>query len=333
MALAGGMARAPGAVVLVTGGVGFVGSHVVEAVVARGDDVVVLDVVPPGPAVEVVGSRPEGARGRLEYVTGDVTDQRLVREVLTGHRATAVVHAAGLLGEPASRRHPRRFLEVNAEAVWDLCETLRTVSGVCRTVTLSSRSVYGAYRAEEGPVPEDAAPRPVAIYGASKAAADLVVGCYRGQFGVDVVAARITGPYGAGQRYLTAVGDMLVAVASGKPYRGAGADDCYETVYVKDTVRGILALLDAPVLAHPIYNVGNGRLDSLADIADAIRHVEPSAQIELRAGSTEAVPRAAMSVERIREELGFQPRWRLRDGLRDALASMRAGAGPGGATR
>ena len=218
---------------------------------------------------------------------------------------------------------------VDAEAVWDLCEVVRARPAVRRLVTLSSRSVYGAYRPEEGPVGEEAAPRPVGFYGAAKAAADLAVSRYKHALGVDVVAARITGPYGPGQRYPTHAGELLDAVAGGRPVRRpAGADDRYETVYVKDTVAGVLSLLDAPALSHAVYNVGTGRLVTLGEVAAALRRLVPDAVVELGPGCADPVPRAAMCVERIRAETGFTSAWTLETGLGDALAAMAEGPAP-----
>ena len=309
--------------VLVTGGAGFVGAHLALALARRGRRVVVYDLAPALPPFleEPVRS------GLVAHHRSDTTDPGQLVAALVGEDVTQVVHTASLLAEPESLQRPRLFLRVNAEAVWQLCDIARGIPSVGRIVTVSTRSVYGAYAPEEGPITEDFAPRPVAFYGASKAAADLVVGIYRKQLGLDAVAARITGVYGPFQNYPHPLSEMVDAAVAGREFRmAAGGDYLYEFTYVKDVVAGLLALLDAERLAHPVYNLGGGVQHRLSEVADAVRLAVPGAALDVGPGLPPgAAPRAALSVERMAEELGFRTSWSLQVGVAEHVAWRRDG--------
>jgi nucleoside-diphosphate-sugar epimerase len=299
--------------VLVTGGAGFVGAHLSRTLLLRGRDVVVYDMAPSVPEFVAAGA----TDGTLTHLRSDVTDPAQLVEAMLGHGVTDVVHVAALLAEPESIQRPRLFLRVNAEAVWQLCDIARHIPALRRIVTVSTRSVYGKYTPEEGPIDETFAPRPVAFYGAGKAAADLVLALYREHFGLDVTAARITGAFGPHQNYPHALSQMIDAAVEGRPYmRDRGGDYLYEFTYVKDVVRGLLALLDADRLSHPVYNLGSGQQHRLSEVADGVRAAVPSAEIEVGPGLPEgSSPRASLSVERIAGDVGFRTIWSLERGI------------------
>ena len=310
--------------VLVTGGAGFVGAHLALALTRRGRRVVVYDLAPALPTF----LRFAAAAGSIVHHRSDTTDPGQLVAALVGEGVTQVVHTASLLAEPESLLNPRRFLRVNAEAVWQLCDIARSLPGIGRIVTVSTRSVYGSYAPEEGPISEDFAPRPVAFYGASKAAADLVLGIYRQQLGLDVAAARITGVYGPFQNYPHPLSEMVDAAVSGREFRmAAGGDYLYEFTYIKDVVAGLLALLDAERLSHAIYNLGGGVQSPLSEVAAAVRRAVPGAIVEIGPGQPAgAAPRAALSVERMAGELGFRTSWSLEAGVAEHVQWRRDGS-------
>jgi nucleoside-diphosphate-sugar epimerase len=308
--------------VVVTGGAGFVGAHVVRALARRGDRVIAYDPAPALPS-DIVA-----ADAGVVHLRSDVTDPGQLVEALVGHGATHVIHVAALLAEPESLQRPRAFLRVNAEAVWQLLDVGRNLPDRQRIVTASTRSVYGRYLPEEGPILEDFAPRPVAFYGAAKAAADLILTLYRQHYALDVAAARITGVYGPGQNYGHPLSEMVDAAVEETSYvRDRGGDYLYEFTYVKDVVRGLLMLLDADRLAHPIYNVGSGTQEKLSEVAAAVTRHVPGADISIGPGLPDgAAPRAALSVDRIHGDVGYSTIWSLDDGIAEFIDFRRNGA-------
>lgn len=309
--------------IVVTGGAGFVGGHLARALLARGRHVVVFDLARTLPEFIEQGSQ----GGKLTHLRGDVTDPGTVVEALAASGAIEVVHAAGVVGQRESNANPRLYLRSNAEAIWQICDIARRLPRIRRVINISTRSVYGRYAPEEGPLDEAMAPRPEAFYGAAKAAGDLAVAQYRKHCGLDVLSARITGNYGAYINYPVMLTSMIDAAVEGKPYRlDSGADLLYEFTYVKDTVRGLLALLDAKQLKHPLYNVSSGQNVPLGEVAATVRKAVPDAKIEIGPGQLAgAPPRAVQSVERVAAEIGFRPKWSLEDGVREAVTCRRTG--------
>ncbi|MEU2005068.1 SDR family oxidoreductase [Rhodococcus sp. NPDC019627] len=275
--------------VLVTGAAGFVGSHLTRALLERGAAVVALDLADRLPQFVTNGldSPP------VTYIVGDVSDSHQIASAVLQFGVTDIVHTAASLAEPESILRPRHFLKVNAESVWALCDIARSLP-IRRLVAVSTRSVYGTHSPEGGPVNEEASPRPVAFYGASKAAADIVAVQYAKHFDLDLVIPRVTGAYGPHQSYPQFLSDMIDAAVRGEAFhRDVGGDSQTEVTYVKDIVRGLLALLDAATLRHTIYNVGSGMQVSLSELAHIVQTFVPEADIEIGPGlDPAAAPRA-----------------------------------------
>jgi nucleoside-diphosphate-sugar epimerase len=309
--------------VLITGAAGFAGAHITRALLERGDSVVALDLAPSLPAFITKGIE----EAAVTYVVGDVTDCQQLATLVRDADVQDIVHSAAAMGDRDSLERPLHFLRVNAEAVWGLCDVARRLP-VRRLVCMSSRSVYGEYDPRSGPIAEDAAPRPIGFYGASKAAADIVAVQYRRHFGVDVVLPRVTGLYGpeqyTGQNPLAKMVDAAVreepfALELDGTYR-------YEVTYVKDVARGVLAMLDAPALQWAIYNIGTGLQPTLAELGEIVRQVLPRAEITFRAvTATEAPPRAVMAIDRFANETGFQTAWTVEQGVRELVHWHRTG--------
>ncbi|MGH3758229.1 NAD-dependent epimerase/dehydratase family protein [Actinophytocola sp.] len=310
--------------VLITGGAGFVGSHLVRALRLRGRHVVVYDLADelPRHVLEVA----TGTTGAVTHVRADVTDTERLAEVVARHDVRYVVNAAALLGEPAATRRPLDALRVNAEVVWRLCELARRAGTIRRVLTISSRSVYGDQPHAES-LTEDSRPRPDGVYGGSKAAGDLGAELYREHLGVDVVVARITGPYGPGQRHQTDLLRMARAACEGRPYDGGPRGDLpREYTYVKDITGALLVLLDTPRTRHCVYNVSAGVQSTLTEVAGALRTALPDADLRRTPGSPSgAGRRATQSIQRLREEFGFCPRWSLVDGVGELVDWIRHG--------
>ena len=243
----------------------------------------------------------------------------MIRELLNRHRVTDVVHTAAIVaGDDDSGIDPETSIAVNAEAVWRLAADASAQPGFRRMVAVSSRAAYGSYDADLGLISEGEPYRPVGFYGATKAAADLILDQYRRR-GVDVVSARVTGMFGPWAWWPTPINRIVAAATEGKPFRLAEAAAFKsEYIYVKDAARALLVLLDSARLEHGIYNVGGERHLALGDLAASVRELLPDADIDIGPGTLgDMSPRAQMSAERLRTDTGWSPRWAFDDALRE----------------
>ena len=303
--------------VLVTGGAGFIGSHLVDALLARGTRVTVLD------RLSIGGSRANLEQHdddpRLRFVVGDVNDVDLVRELVGS--VEAVIHAAAESHVDRSIDEARGFLEVNVLGTQSVLEAVHA-AGV-RLLMISTDEVYGAGAHEGGLFSEDAPVEPRSPYAASKAAADLLCAAYRSTFGVDVTVVRGTNAYGPRQ-IERVIPTYAVCALEGLPVPVYGAgEERREFLHVEDWARAALTVLDR---GDPgvLYNIGAGTELSNLELAERI-----VALVGVSDDLITFVPdrpghdfRYGVSAERLRG-LGWEPAIAFDDGLEATVAWYR----------
>jgi UDP-glucose 4-epimerase len=305
---------------LVTGGAGFIGSNIVDALLARGDRVTVLDNLSTGKRENLVGAIEHGAT--LEVV--DVRDPRRVEAVFAAVRPELVFHLAAQIDVRASVEDPAADAQSNVLGAIAVLEAARR-TGARRVVNTSTGGgLYGD--AELLPTPEDYPIRPLAPYGQGKYAAEGYCGLYTRLHGLSTVSLRYGNVYGPRQDVHGEAG--VVAIFCGHVLDGRTPTifgDGHQTrdwVDVSDVARANLLAADSD-LTEPI-NIGHGQETSVLDLVTALREVadrplpEPSFEPE-RPGE---VRRSCLDVSRARRELHWEPQVQLRDGLRTILAGL-----------
>src|SRR6478736_6296485 len=249
--------------VLVTGGAGFIGSHLVDALLSGGAHVTVLD------RLSIGGSRANleqyDGEPRFTFVQGDVNDEALVRELVGG--AEAVIHAAAESHVDRSIDAARGFLVSNVMGTQAVLEAVREVGA--RMLMISTDEVYGQGDPEGGSFTEDAPISPRSPYAASKAAADLLCAAYRTTYGVDVTVVRGTNAYGPRQ-IERVIPTFTISALEGLPLPVyADGRERREFLHVRDWARAAVTVLNR---GKPgvLYNIGGGTELSNRELAQKV---------------------------------------------------------------
>jgi UDP-glucuronate 4-epimerase len=313
--------------VVVTGGVGFIGYHLTRALLARGDDVVVVDDFSDAPYPLADKRRNERDLvtefPRVVIARACVTDRAAVGPLLDG--AHVVVHLAGLAGVRPSFAEPARYARVNVEGTAVVQELARE-HGIDRFVFASSSSVYG--NSTPLPAREDAAAtEPESPYAASKRGAELVARALSLRSpSMQCAALRFFTVYGPRQRPEMAITLFARAIVAGRPLPMFGDGSMRrDFTHVDDIVRGILATVERAPAGFRAYNLGSSapvELHALIQSIGRAAGVEP--RIERVAVPLGDVNATYADITRARDELGWEPRIALTDGLESVLAWVRA---------
>lgn len=302
---------------LITGGAGFIGSHVAAELLARGDEVVIIDNFNDyyDPAIKRANAARLREYAACTLVEGDVRDAPLVERLFAEHGIKRVAHLAALAGVRASVDQPRLYLDVNLGGTLNLLEAA-TEAGVEQFVLASTSSVYG--RTETVPFVEtDTADRPLAAYPASKRAAELLAHTFHNLADMPVTTLRFFNVYGPAGRPDMMPWRLLEATQTGEPIKLFNGGDIHrDWTYIADTVDGVLAALDKP-LGYEIINLGCGAPISLADFVEIIEAYAGTAINTVSVPTPPSDPPITYcNNEKARKLLGFAPSVSIREGLR-----------------
>ena len=308
---------------LVTGGAGFIGHHLVRALVARGDEVVVLDDLSSG-----LDSRLESVRDGIDFIAGSIMDPQALARAIDG--VEVVFHEAALASVAASVADPRRTNEVNVAGTIDVMEAA-TTHGVRRVVFAGSSAIYGP--PEHLPCTEDQRPAPTSPYGVSKLAGEHYVHALGRLHGVETAVLRYFNVYGPGQNpdseYAAVIPKFIAAVTAGiRPtIYGTGAIS-RDFVYVDDVVAANLLAALASSPSALTCNVATGLPTTLQELLDAIcvaagRDVEPLYGPP-REGDIVA---SVGDITTAREALGYAVTVSLHEGIARTVDSYRGSQG------
>jgi nucleoside-diphosphate-sugar epimerase len=304
---------------LVTGGAGFIGSHLVEALLARGRRVRVLDDLSSGRRERVP------ATAGCELLVGDIRDPTVLREALAG--VDVVFHQAALRSVPRSLEEPFAYHDVNVTGTLRLLLAARE-AGVRRLIFASSSSVYGDQPVL--PLREDLRPRPISPYGASKLAGELYCDNFARHYGVETVSLRYFNVFGPRQdpesAYAAVVARFIRAARRGEPLEIHGdGEQTRDYTFVANVVEANLRAAEAATLGGEAVNVACGERLSILGI---VRHLE--ALLGCRLPVRHTPPRRGdvrdtlADVSRARALLGYAPAVDFREGLRRTLAAAPA---------
>jgi UDP-glucuronate 4-epimerase len=301
--------------VLVTGGAGFIGSHMVETLLGQGDDVTVVDDFNDFYDPAVKRRNVAGFSGKARIVEADIRDGAALRPLFERTRFDAVIHLAARAGVRPSIVHARLYTETNILGTQNLLELAREF-GVKKFVFASSSSVYGADQSP--PFREDAAGlRPISPYAATKLSAEALCHVYHHLHGLDIVCLRLFTAYGPRQRPDLAIYKFTGAIVRGKPVELFGdGTTARDYTYIDDVIQGFLACLDRE-LGFEIINLGESRAVELRELVRLIEAaVGKKAQRRQLPDQPGDVPFTCADVSKARRLLGYNPRVGIEEGIR-----------------
>ena len=298
--------------ILVTGGAGFLGSHIVEMLLARGHEVRVLDRICPG--------KVEHLTDRIEFVCGNLRKIEDCREAVKD--CEAIIHLAALINVDHSIREPLEFYETNVRGTMNLLEAARCEVFVKKLVYMSTCEVYGS---SEGVLKETALCDTRSPYAASKYAGERYCLSYHHTYGEpEITIIRGFNMYGPRQSYgakgaviaifttLALMGKSPIVFGSGEQYR--------DYVYVKDTAQGVIEATLTEGLGGEIINLASGKTVTVNEIAEAIVEITGAdVEIEYAPARPGELFRSCGNSEKARRLLGWAPAVGFYEGLQETV--------------
>jgi UDP-glucuronate 4-epimerase len=308
--------------ILLTGGAGFIGSHVCEKLLARGDEVVVLDNFNDfyDPRIK---RRNAALIAKAKLVEGDLRDRERIAALFASENFDAVIHLAAMAGVRPSLLDPLHYVDVNLRGTMILLEELRRRPKT-RFVFASSSSVYGANDAVPFKESDDI-PHPVSPYASTKRAGELFAWTHHHLYGIPTTCLRFFTVYGPRQRPEMAIAKFVKAISEGKaiPFYGDGSTR-RDYTYIDDIVDGVVRSLDR-CEGYEIYNLGESATTSLSELVAMIGACvgkEPILDRQpLQPGD---VLITYADVSKAREKLGYRPSTPIAAGLERYVAWYRA---------
>ena len=310
-------------VVAVTGGDGFIGSHLVERLVADGHRVRAMALYSAFGTHGWLDDLPTDVIADVEVVSSDVRDARAVREFIGD--ASVVYHLAALIAIPYSYRAPQSYLDTNASGTLNVLEAARDL-GTGRVVHTSTSEVYGTAR--RVPIDESHPLQAQSPYAASKIAADKLAESYHLSFGLPVVTLRPFNTYGPRQSARAVIPSIATQLAEDRrPLRLGLLTPTRDFNHVSDTVAAFVAVGTAPAerVVGRTLNAGSGVETSIGDVAGLVAEIlgvgpEIEREDERMRPEDSEVMRLVADATALRDATGWAPQVSLRDGLAATVA-------------
>jgi len=301
--------------ILVTGGAGFIGSHLVEKLLAASHDVVVLDDFNDFYDPQIKHKNIAGFARDVTVYHGDLRDSESVRNLFHREKVDVITHLAARAGVRPSIQYPRLYYDTNVTGTLHLLEAAR-VTGIERFIFASSSSVYGASKAI--PFSEDEhLSQTISPYAATKVAGEFLCSTYSHLYNLRVLALRYFTVYGPRQRPDLAIHQFTRRIYAGQPIDQFGDGTTRrDYTYIEDVIQGTMAALEYEGPLFDIFNLGESETIQLKDLIMAIENaLGKSAKINQLPEQPGDMPLTCADISKARKLLGYKPTTRLSEGL------------------
>lgn len=301
---------------LVTGGAGFIGSHVIDALLARGERVVCVDNFDPfyDPAIKRANLRANATHPNFTLIEADIRDHTRMHALCDEHHVDRIFHAAARAGVRPSLKDPLLYEDVNVRGTIAVLEAARQ-RPIKTFVFASSSSVYGGVQT----VPfSETAPlsRPISPYAATKLAGELICYTYHHLYGIPITCLRFFTVYGPRQRPEMAIYQFVRLIEAGQPVPVFGDGSTKrDFTYIDDVVQGVLAALETP-FPFEVFNLGESDTIALKDLIGLIEQcLGKKARIETLPPQPGDMPITYADITKAMRLLGYHPGTQIKQGL------------------
>ena len=299
---------------LVTGGAGFIGSHITEELIKRGDDVVILDNMYSGRQVNLA------ANPKAVFVEGSIMDTDVLDSICTEYNIEGIFHLVAVASVQKSIENPALVHDVNVTGTLNVLEAARK-HGVRKVVLSASAAAYG-----DNPVfpkREDMLPEPLSPYAVSKIASEMYCKTYAELYDMQTVSLRYFNVFGPRQdpngEYAAVIPKFTEKICAGEsPTVFGDGEQTRDFVFVKDVARANILAMDSDVCG--LFNIGTGVQTSLNDLAKMIMDAAGiSVSMKYEAAREGDVRYSVADISKAERELGYKPEWDLGEGVRETV--------------
>jgi len=304
--------------ILVTGGAGFIGSHLVDRLLSEGEwRVSVVDDLNDfyDPAIKRANASPHEKNSNYQLFKADIRDQAALRNIFAGNGFDCIVHLAARAGVRPSLDQPRLYAETNINGTLNLLELARE-HGIKQFVFGSSSSVYGI----NAKVPfgeDDPIRQPISPYAATKAAGELLCHTYTHLYGIRCVCLRFFTVYGPRQRPDLAIHKFARLISEDKPIPVFGDGTTHrDYTFIDDIIAGVRAAIDYSKTDYEVINLGESRTVELRELISLLeKELGKTAQIERQPLQPGDVPQTFADIAKARRLLGYNPQTQIEEGM------------------
>lgn len=304
--------------ILVTGGAGFIGSHLVDRLLSEGTwNVTVVDDFNDfySPEVKRANIAEHLKSQKYRLIEADIRDDEKLAEIFAETKFDVIVHLAARAGVRPSLSEPKLYMETNVNGTVNLLELARE-HGIKQFVFGSSSSVYGVN--EKVPFAEDDRIfQPISPYAATKAAGELICHTYSHLYDIRTVCLRFFTVYGARQRPDLAIHKFSKLISEGKTIQVFGdGSSRRDYTYIDDIIQGVRAAIDYDSSIHEVFNLGESQTVTLSELIELIeRSLGIRAMIDRQPWQPGDVPATYADITKSRELLDYNPKTKIQDGI------------------